>query len=189
MRHKWMEAMAQELAGVGIATFRYEFPYMEKGRGVPDAKPVLLARVHDAATVSKELLPNVPLLAGGKSMGGRMSSLAASEGILDGVQGLVFFGFPLHPAGKPGTERAEHLRQVGKPMLFLQGTRDTLADLELLRPVCDALPQSTVHVIEDADHSFHVRKLSGRNDADVMTELARTVRTWADVHATRGVEP
>ena len=121
-----------------------------------------------------------PLLAGGKSMGGRMSSLAAAEGMLADVRALVFFGFPLHPAGRPGTERGDHLSRVAVPMLFMQGTRDTLAELTLLRPICERLGgRATLHIIEGADHGFHVRKSAGRTDADVLDELADTVQSWA----------
>src|SRR6266850_321137 len=159
MRHPFMEKLAGELAGVGVTTLRYQFPYMEARRRVPDA----------------------PLLAGGKSMGGRMTSQTAAQRPLDGVRGLVFFGFPLHPPNQPGTKRADHLAKVAIPMLFLQGTRDTLADLTLLRPVCTKLgSRATLHVIETADHSFHVLKKSGRSDPEVLRELAEKAASWAD---------
>jgi predicted alpha/beta-hydrolase family hydrolase len=123
----------------------------------------------------------LPLLAGGKSMGGRMTSQAAAQQSLDGVQGLVFFGFPLHPPNRPGTKRADHLAKVTTPMLFLQGTRDTLADLQLLRPICAKLgARATLHVIETADHGFHVLKKSGRSDAEVLREVAETTASWAE---------
>ena len=179
MNHPFMSAMANELAAVGIGTLRYQFPYMEQRRGVPDPQPVLLATVAEAVKLAAKLAPKIPLFAGGKSMGGRMTSLAASEQILEGISGLVFFGFPLHPPKRPGIKRAEHLNRVRQPMLFLQGTRDELADLTLLRPICEALgSQATLYIVEGADHSFHVLKRSGKTDAEVLAELARTVEAW-----------
>src|SRR5882672_10537917 len=181
MCHPFMEKLAGELAGVGVATLRYQFPYMEGRRRVPDTPAVLVATVVAAVRAAAEAAPGLPLLAGGKSMGGRMTSQAAAQHPLDGVRGLVFFGFPLHPPNRPGTKRAEHLAKVTAPMLFLQGTRDTLADLKLLRPICAQLgSRGTLHVIETADHSFHVLKRSGRSDAEVFQELAETVASWAD---------
>jgi uncharacterized protein len=181
MSHPFMEKLASELAGVGVATLRYQFPYMEQRRRVPDAPTVLTATVAAAVRTAAEAAPGLPLLAGGKSMGGRMTSQAAAQGLLDGVRGLVFFGFPLHPPQQPGTKRAEHLAKVTVPMLFLQGTRDELADLKLLRPVCAKLgTQATLHVIETADHSFHVLKKSGKHDAEVLRELAETTASWAE---------
>ncbi len=179
MTHAWMEAMTQALADEGIATLRYNFPYMEKKRGVPDSKPVLYRTVRAACEVGAE--QGLPMLAGGKSMGGRMTSSAYADAPLVGVRGLVFFGFPLHPAGKPGTERAAHLSNVAVPMLFLQGTQDSLADLDLLRPICEGLgARATLITIEMADHGFHVPKKSGQTDAGVLVMLARQVRTWAE---------
>jgi uncharacterized protein len=181
MNHAFMEALAEELARVQVATLRYQFPYIEEKRGVPDRPKVLTATVAAAVRAAREAVPGLPLLAGGKSMGGRMSSQAAADGLLDGVRGLVFFGFPLHPPKLPGTKRAEHLSKVPAPMLFLQGTRDALADLKLLRPICKELgPRATLHVIETADHSFHVLKKSGRNDEEVLRELAATTASWAE---------
>jgi len=181
MSHSFMEKLAGELAGVDVATFRYQFPYMEEQRHVPDAPAVLTATVMAAVRAAAEVAPGLPMLAGGKSMGGRMTSQAAARGPLDGVRGLVFFGFPLHPPNRPGTKRAEHLAKVTLPMLFLQGTRDALADLTLLRPICAKLgPRATLHVIEKADHSFHVLKSSGRSDAEVVWELADTTVSWAE---------
>src|SRR5882724_8382824 len=168
MTHPFMEKLSADLAAVGIATFRYQFPYMEQRRGVPDSPAVLTATVAAAVRAAREAAPDLPLLAGGKSMGGRMTSQAAAQNPLDGVRGLVFFGFPLHPPNHPGTKRADHLARVTLPMLFLQGTRDTFADLNLL------------HIIESADHSFHVLKKTKRTDADVLRELAHTTATWAD---------
>jgi len=190
MRHAFMEALAGELAGVGVATLRYQFPYMEERRKVPDPPAVLTATVAAAVRAAEKAAPDLPLLAGGKSMGGRMTSQAAAAGLLEGVRGLVFFGFPLHPPKKPGTKRAEHLAKLNVPMLFLQGTRDELADLKLLKPICKELnthpsklrvgqPRTTLHVIETADHSFHVLKKSGRSDGEVLRELAERTAAWA----------
>src|SRR5260370_859474 len=180
MSHPFMETLAGALASVGVATFRYQFPYMEERRRVPDPPVVLTATVVAAVRAAAEAVPGLPLLAGGKSMGGRMTSQAAAQHPLEGVQGLVFFGFPLHPPNRPGTKRADHLAKVTTPMLFLQGTRDTLADLKLVLPVCEQLgPLATRHVIETADHSFRVLKKAGRNDADVLRELAETAASWA----------
>jgi predicted alpha/beta-hydrolase family hydrolase len=181
MSHSFMEKLAGELAGLGVATFRYQFPYMEEQRRVPDAPAVLIATVVAAVRAAADAAPGLPLLAGGKSMGGRMTSQAAAQHPLEGVRGLVFFGFPLHPPSRPGTKRADHLRKVSVPMLFMQGTRDTFADLKLLRPVCAKLgSQATLHVIEKADHSFHILKSSGRSDAEVLRELAETAVSWAE---------
>ena len=181
MKHAFMQAIADRLAARGIATLRYHFPYMEKRTGRPDPQPVLIATVRAAVACAAERMPGVPLLAGGKSMGGRMTSNAASEEPLRGVRGLVFFGFPLHPTGRPDVVRAEHLAEVHVPMLFLQGTRDSLADLDLLTPVCDRLgARAALHVIDGADHSFHVRKSSGRTDGEILDELADTTLGWAE---------
>ncbi|MBX2990717.1 MAG: dienelactone hydrolase family protein [Bacteroidetes bacterium] len=180
MRHHFMENASQELARNGIATLRYNFPFTEKGSRRPDPKPVLLATVRSAVALAGSIAEGLPIFAGGKSMGGRMTSLAASEEPLPRVNGLIFFGFPLHPAGEPSTERAQHLSNVKLPMLFLQGTRDALADLGLLKPVCKKLgKRATLFVIEEADHSFHVPKRTGRSDEDVLTELARTFTEWS----------
>ena len=181
MHHPFMEMLAGELASVGVATFRYQFPYMEERRRIPDSPAVLTATVVAAVRAAAEAAPGLPLLAGGKSMGGRMTSQAAAEHPLDGVRGLVFFGFPLHPPNRPGTKRAHHLARVTTPMLFLQGTRDTLADLKLLRPLCAKLgSRATLHIIETADHSFHGLKRSGKSDAEVLRELAETAASWAE---------
>jgi predicted alpha/beta-hydrolase family hydrolase len=181
MTHPFLGKLADELAEVGVATLRYQFPYMEQKRRVPDSPSVATATVAGAARAAAKAAPGLPLLAGGKSFGGRMTSQAASQQLLNGVRGLVFFGFPLHPPNKPATKRGEHLAKVPMPMLFLQGTRDTLADLTLLRPICSSLgTRARLHVIETADHSFHVLKSSGRSDADVLQELALTTASWAD---------
>ena len=180
MRHRFMEAISARLAALGIATLRYQFPYMEAGSRRPDARAALLATVRAAVAAARFAAPDLPLLAGGKSMGGRMTSLAAAEAALPGVRGIVFVGFPLHPAGRPSTERADHLERVDLPLLFLQGERDQLGGLDLLRPLCARLgTRATLHVIPTADHGFHVLKSSGRTDGDVLYELARTVAAWA----------
>lgn len=180
MRHIFMETLARELASARVATLRYQFPYVERGRRSPDPPAVACATVRAAMRHAAELAPELPLLAGGKSFGGRMTSTAAAEQPLEGVRGIVFFGFPLHPPNRPGAKRAEHLARVSVPMLFLQGTRDTLADLNLLRPVCKGLgSRATLHIIETGDHSFHVLKGSGKTDAQVLRELAETVTAWA----------
>lgn len=181
MRHGFMERASAALGAEGIATFRYQFPYVEKRLRRPDPQPILLSTVRAAVAEAHAAASDLPLLAGGKSMGGRMTSLACAAEPLEGVRGLVFFGFPLHPPGKPGTGRSEHLDRVRAPMLFLQGTRDKLADLDLLGPLVERLGESaTLHVVEDADHSFAVPKRSGRDLDDVLFELARTVSGWAD---------
>ena len=181
MRHPFLESLSAQLATVGIATLRYQFPYMEARRRVPDRPAVLSATVAAAVRAASESAPGLPLLAGGKSMGGRMTSQAAAEGLLEGVKGLVFFGFPLHPPNRPGTNRADHLLKVTEPMLFLQGTRDAFADLKLLRPIVAKLgPRATLHLIEDADHSFHVPKKSGINDAEILTELVEVTASWSN---------
>ena len=181
MHHPFMSALARGLAKTGVATLRYQFPYMEQRRKAPDKPVVLTATVAAAVRAAAEAAPDLPLLAGGKSMGGRMTSQAAAEGLLEGVRGLVFFGFPLHPPKQPGTKRAEHLAKVTVPMLFLQGTRDDLADLKLLKPICKTLSErATLHVIDTADHSFHMLKKSGRSDEEVLRELAETTKNWTE---------
>jgi uncharacterized protein len=181
MTHPFMEKLSTELASVSVASFRYQFPYMEQRRRVPDAPAVLLATVRAAVRAAAEAAPDLPLFAGGKSMGGRMTSQAAAERPLDGVKGLVFFGFPLHPPNRPETTRADHLAKVTVPMLFLQGTRDAFADLKLLRPICAELKQlATLHIIQDADHSFHVPKSTGKTDSEILRELVETFSSWAE---------
>ena len=182
IRHEFMAAMALHLAERGIASFRYQFPYMEQGKKSPDSQPILLETVRSAVVAAHEYESDLPLLAGGKSLGGRMTSIAASQEALPGVIGLVFFGFPLHAPGRPSSERGEHLSKIRLPMLFLQGTRDTLADLALMRSLCGRLEKiGTVrlHIIDGADHSFHVPKKSGRTGEDVMKEMGSVVSEWA----------
>ena len=179
MRHAFLEQLAQALALRKVATFRYEFLYMEKGGGRPDPPAVAAARVREAVAEAARVAPGLPLFAGGKSFGGRMTSTAAAESPLPGVRGLVFLGFPLHPPGQPGIGRAEHLDRVTVPMLFLQGTRDTFAQLPLLEPVIARLkPRATLHLIDGGDHSFKVPKSSGRTAEDVMKGLAETIAAW-----------
>ena len=179
MRHRFMEEVARALAGRGIATLRYQFPYMEQGGRRPDPPAVLEATVRAAAAAAKASAPGPILLAGGKSLGGRMTSGAMARRPLEGVAGLVFFGFPLHPARQPALTRAEHLERVAAPMLFLQGTRDDLADLDLITGVCAGLgSRATLQVVEGADHSFGVLKRSGRTGDEVMAELADSVAAW-----------
>ncbi len=179
MRHPFLEAVARALADRQIATLRYQFPYIERREGRPNPPGVLEATVRAAVRAAAAAAPGLPLVAGGKSLGGRMTSSAAARQPLDGVQGLVFLGFPLHPPKRPSSERAEHLDRVSLPMLFLQGTRDDLADLSLLEPVCRRLgPRATLHVVEGADHSFRVLKRSGRTDAQVLDELTGAVAGW-----------
>jgi predicted alpha/beta-hydrolase family hydrolase len=181
MRHASLQDTVRALTAHGFATLRYQFPYTEKGSRRPDPQPILLSTVRAAVAYANEVAGGLPLFAGGKSMGGRMTSLAASEDELPGVRGLIFFGFPLYPAGVPATTRADHLARVVLPLLFLQGTKDKLAGLDLLRPVLERLgPRVTLHVIEGADHSFVVPKSSGRTRTDVLDELARVAAAWAE---------
>src|SRR5688572_8644997 len=161
MRHPFMQAFAEALAGRGVATWRYEFPYMAAGRARVDPPDVCDATVREAVAAAAAATPRLPLVAGGRSFGGRMTSTAQARAPVEGVRGLVFAGFPLHPAGRPGTSRADHLTGVDVPMLFLQGTRDELAPLAALRPIVGELARATLHVVDDADHGFHVRKKSG----------------------------
>jgi predicted alpha/beta-hydrolase family hydrolase len=180
MRHASMEAIAAGLAERGIATLRYQFPYMEKGGKRPDPPAVAHAAVRSAVAEAARRCAGLPLIAGGKSFGGRMTSQAQAKAPLEGVRGLAFFGFPLHPAGKPSSERATHLADVKVPVLFLQGTRDSLAELSLLKPVAKGLGRlATLHLAEGADHSFHVLKSSGRNDREVLAEILDAFAAWA----------
>ena len=179
MRHPFMESAAAGLAALGVATLRYQFPYMEKKSRRPDPPAVLQATVRAAVGAAAAAAPGLPLFAGGKSMGGRMTSLAAAAGPLEGVEGLVFFGFPLHAAGSPSDARGAHLAQVSVPMLFLQGTRDKLADLGLLRPLLARIPRATLEIFDGADHSFHVPRASGTTDAEVLARISATSADWA----------
>jgi len=179
MRHRFMEAVAAGLAGRGVATLRYQFPYMEAGAKRPHPPALAQATVRAAVAEAGRLLPGLVLIAAGKSFGGRMTSQAQAAAPLPEVRALAFFGFPLHPAGRPSAERAAHLADVHVPMLFLQGTRDDLADLALLRPVVDQLgPKATLRVFEGADHSFHLPARSGRTDAQVMAEMLDAFTDW-----------
>jgi predicted alpha/beta-hydrolase family hydrolase len=179
MRHRFMEEVATALAGQGIATLRYQFPYVEAGGRRPDPPTVLEATVRAAVSTAHEAAAGLRLIAGGKSMGGRMTSNAMAREPMAGVSGLVFLGFPLHPAKQPAATRAEHLNAVASPMLFLQGTRDDLADLGLITSVCGRLgPRATLHVVEGADHSFAVLKRSGRTGKEVMEELVASIADW-----------
>jgi uncharacterized protein len=180
MRHPFMGALSAALADRAVATMRYQFPYMEDGGKRPDPQPVLLDTVREAVEAARHHANGLPVFAGGKSMGGRMTTLAAAAAPLADVRGIVLVGFPLHGMGqKPSTLRAEHLASVTAPMLFLQGTRDTLADLGLMREVCDRLgARVTLHVVDGADHSFHVPKRSGRTDEQAIAELADTIARW-----------
>ena len=178
MDHPFMSALSGELAQRRVATLRFQFPYMEQGSKRPDSPAVAQAAVRAAVAEARLLWPTLPLFAGGKSFGGRMTSQAQAASPLPDVRGLIFVGFPLHLAGKPGVARAAHLAQVQVPMLFLQGTRDALADLTLLREVLAPLQHTTLALEDDADHAFHVRLRSGRTDAQVLASLADTVAAW-----------
>jgi predicted alpha/beta-hydrolase family hydrolase len=179
MHHPSIQTVADGLAQRGVGTLRYQFPYMERGSRRPDPPALCHATVQAAVAEASRLAPGVPLFAGGRSFGGRMTSQAQARTPLRDVRGLVFLAFPLHPAGKPGSERAAHLRQIEVPMLFIQGTRDELAQLPLLEPVVAGLGgRATLHVLEDADHSFHAPARSGRSDASVSNEALDTVSAW-----------
>jgi predicted alpha/beta-hydrolase family hydrolase len=179
MHHHFMEDAADKLAARGVATLRYQFPYMEKGIKRPDNETLLTATVRAAVAAAREHAPGLPLFAGGKSMGGRMTSIAAANEPLEGVRGLVFFGFPLHAAGRPAAERGKHLFNIKAPMLFLQGSRDTLADMRFLEPVCKGLGQrAELFVVEGGDHSFHMLKSSGRSDEAVLDEVVIKAASW-----------
>lgn len=181
MRHSFMEKVATGLASRGIATFRLNFPYMEKKQGRPDQPAVAHAAIRAAVEEAARLCPGLKLVAGGKSFGGRMTSQAQSKAPLPGVKGLAFLGFPLHADKKPSSERAEHLAGISIPMLFLQGTRDGLADLGHLRPVIKALgARATLHEVEGGDHSFAVLKKSSRSNDEALTEVLDMLATWID---------
>lgn len=181
MAHASMAAIAKGLAERGIATLRYQFLYMERKSKRPDPPKLAQAAVRAAVAEAQRLAPELPLFAGGKSFGGRMTSGAQAAAPLDGVRGLIFLGFPLHPAGKPARERADHLGNVHIPMFFLQGTRDALAELDLLKPVIKDLgKRATLKLYDPADHSFHVPAKSGRKDAEVLTEILDDFAKWVD---------
>jgi len=179
MGHPFMAAIANELAQRGIATLRYQFPYMERGSKRPDSPKLAQATVRAAVAEAARLLPKLALFAGGKSFGGRMTSQAQAAAPLPGVRGLAFLGFPLHAPGRPSDERAEHLFEVEVPMLFLQGTRDEFSDLTLLEPVVEKLgPRATLQTFQDANHSFHVPARSGRKDAQVRAQMLDVLAAW-----------
>lgn len=180
MSHPFMERAAQALAGRGIATHRFDFPYMQAGKNRPDPPAVAEAAVREAVAEATRAAPGLPLLAGGKSFGGRMTSQAQAKEPLPGVRGLVFLGFPLHAPGRPGIERAEHLSAIHIPMLFLQGTRDEFAQIDLLQGVASRLGnRATLQLIEEGDHSFKVPKRTGKTEHGVMDELAQAIQNWA----------
>jgi len=187
MRHRFLEAAARGLAARGLASLRYQFPYMEAGRGRPDTPKVATSAVRAAVAAAGDLAPGVPLFAGGKSFGGRMTSTAEAEAHLEGVRGLFFLGFPLHPPGKPSDERGVHLASVGVPMLFLSGARDDFATLPFLEPQVARLgTMATLRLFQDADHSFHVPKASGTTDAATLDAVLDALAGWIDaVLATR----
>ena len=179
MRHRFMEDTAAKLAELGVATLRYQFPYMEKRIKRPDSESTLTDTVRAAVAAAKKLAGDLPLFAGGKSMGGRMTSLAAAKQPLEGVRGLLYFGFPLHAAGNPGAERGAHLAEVDLPMLFLQGSRDALADLKLLKPLCRKLGKRIeLSVIDGGDHSFHMLKGAKRSDDEVLSAVTQKAAAW-----------
>jgi predicted alpha/beta-hydrolase family hydrolase len=182
MTHSFMEAFANGLCERSIASLRYQFPYMEKGGKRPDPPAIAQATVRAAVTKASQIFPGLALIAGGKSFGGRMTSQAQAATPLPDVRGLAFVGFPLHPAGKPSTDRADHLTKIELPMLFLQGSRDTLADVPLIESVVQRLgPRARLHMVDGADHSFHVLVRSGRNDREVMNEILDAFVGWAGV--------
>jgi predicted alpha/beta-hydrolase family hydrolase len=188
MAHPFMEAMANALAGRGIATLRYQFPYMEQGSKRPDTPKLAQATVRAAVAEASRLVPELALFAGGKSFGGRMTSQAQSASPLPGVRGLVFLGFPLHPAGRPSDERGAHLFAAQIPMLFMQGTRDQLADLRLLQTLVGKLgARATLKLFQDADHSFHVPARTGRKDAEIMAEMSEVLADWIGMTIPRTV--
>jgi len=189
IKNKFMETVAVTLGELGIATLRFNFPYMEAGKKVPDRKPVATTAVAAAVEKASELYPKLPVFAGGKSFGGRMTSTAASEDMLDDIKGIVFFGFPLHAPGKPSSDRAAHLFEVKVPMLFLQGTRDALASYDLMKQLCKKLGnlpaattvqagKSTLYTIEGADHSFHVPKDNKLSDPEVINMICNEIKSW-----------
>ncbi|MBV8915954.1 MAG: alpha/beta hydrolase [Acetobacteraceae bacterium] len=188
MRHPFMRAIAECLSARGVSVLRYQFPYMQAGSRRPDPPRVAHAAVRAAVAHAAAIAPGLPLFAGGKSFGGRMTSQAQAASPLPGVRGLLFLGYPLHPSGKPATERARHLETVRIPMLFLQGGRDALADLGLLKEVLDPIPHAALSVIPEADHSFHVPRSTRPSDAGVPERLCQVMASWIrDVIAAGGV--
>ncbi|HEX4183340.1 MAG TPA: alpha/beta family hydrolase [Caulobacteraceae bacterium] len=184
MTHRSMTAIADGLCRLGVASLRYQFPYMERGGKRVDPPAIAQATVRAAVAVAQERAPGLPLFAGGRSFGGRMTSQAQAQAPLETVRGLVFFAFPLHPAGKPSIERAAHLAKITIPMLFLQGTRDTLAELDLLQGVVDTLgDRATLQLVPDADHSFHAPAKTGRKDAEMLDEALAQAAAWMAVHS------
>ncbi len=177
MMHRGMEAISQSLNEMGIATFRYNFPYMEEGRRSPGSPKQAINAVVEAVSFCKSTFPDHQLAAGGKSYGGRMTSTAASTGLIPDVKSIVFYGFPLHAPGRPGNQRAEHLYEVKQPMLFLQGTRDKLAELDLLQPVIDEI-SAQIYILDGADHSFNVLKSNPKTKEEVLAEMAGKVREF-----------
>lgn len=183
MKHAFMEDVATALGRLGVATLRYQFPYMELGRGRPDPPVVATATVRAAATRAAELAADLPLFAGGKSFGGRMTSTAAAEGLIPAVRGIAFLGFPLHLAKQPATKRAEHLERVPVPMLFLQGTKDELAEIGLIRQVAAQLGgKATLAEYPEANHAFAVPKRTGKTHQDIIVDLAMTMAKWMRAH-------
>lgn len=181
IKNKFMETVALTLGELGIATLRFNFPYMEAGKKVPDRKPVSTASVAAAVNKASELYPRLSVFAGGKSFGGRMTSTAASEDLLPNIKGIVFFGFPLHAPGRPSSDRAAHLFEVKVPMLFLQGTRDALASYDLIKPLCKKLgKKATLYSIDGADHSFHVPKANKLTDPEVIKLICDEIKTWTE---------
>jgi uncharacterized protein len=185
MRHRFIEDLSQRLAGLGVATMRYQFPYMEKRVKRPDSEGVLIATVQAALTAAEKYSDGLPIFAGGKSMGGRMTSLTLAKAPMDKLHGLIFFGFPLHAPGAPSAERGKHLADVQVPMLFIQGSRDALADLKLLKPLCAQLDgRAELFVVEGGDHSLHMAKRSGRTDSEVLDEVAAKTSSWTAARST-----
>ncbi|HEY2968535.1 MAG TPA: alpha/beta family hydrolase [Casimicrobiaceae bacterium] len=189
MAHPFMAAVANGLAERGIATLRYQFPYMEHGSKRPDAPKLAQATVRAAVAEASRRLPELALFAGGKSFGGRMTSQAQAASPLSEVRGLIFLGFPLHPAGRPSDERGAHLFNVQISMLFLQGTRDALADLQLMQTLAGKLAaRATLKLFQDADHSFHVPARTGRKDSEIMAELLDALARWVEMAIPRAIK-
>ena len=180
MDHPFMESLAGALHDKGIATLRFQFPYMEQGRRRPDRHEVAYEAIRGAVREAGRQAPDLPLFVGGKSYGGRMSSQLAAEDRLEEAMGLVFFGYPLHPAGRPGKVRGDHLTDVQQPMLFLQGTRDRLAEVDLIEEVCKKLPKATLRFLQDGDHSFRTLKRTGVTQEQAVRQLADWTKAWVE---------